>query len=93
MYALSTSLLLVLLLVGCEGTQPVARVGVYHRVDDYGWNQTHSDTIFKSELGLRRGGTECVWSHISELDRGNPFNNKHDRLATELVGCSYDFGR
>jgi hypothetical protein len=93
MYALSTSLLLVLLLAGCEGTQPVARLGVYHRVDDYHWNSTHSDTLFKSELGLRRKGLECVWTHISELDKGSPFNGKDDRLATELAGCSYDFGR
>jgi hypothetical protein len=88
--------ILLVLLTGCSHVQhmdPVIRAGVYHRIDNYKWNEDRSDTIFKSELGLRDDRLECVWTHISELDRGTPFNNKQDRLATELAGCSYDSGR
>jgi len=83
-------LVLLTLLAGCGG-QPVARVGLYHRVDNYEWNNKASDTVFISNLGWKWGESplECTWTHVSEPTRGTPFNGKRDLLATELLGCSY----
>ena len=71
---------------GCAS--PYAKMGVYHQ-------RTYtnvSDSVFKSELGLQWEHTDCAWVHLSELDRGSPFNNKHEILGIDMFGCSLKFG-
>lgn len=91
MYHLPKLLLVLLLVSGCTA-QPFARLGAYHRADNYSGNTHTSDTIFKSELGVEWEHSECAWSHLSELDRGFPFNHESDQFGMELLGCSITFG-
>lgn len=80
------TILLPFLLIGCAS--PYARIGAYHQ-DSYPFV---SDTVFKSEVGMEWDHAECAWSHLSELDRGTPFNNKSEVLGLDMVGCSVKFG-
>jgi len=78
-----TLLACVYLITACGGS-PVIKAGVYHQEN---WDEV-SHTLGKLEVGYAWDHVECGYVHVSEFDRGSPFNSKRELLGLDMAGCS-----
>lgn len=81
-------ILLTLAVASCATAEPYGRLGLYEQVN----HREASGLILKGELGYEWDHASCGWVHISELERGSPFNHKWEVLAFDGFGCSGEIG-